>query len=92
MEALTNAIQHTRAERCTIRIAIRTDGLTVEICDDGIGMPLEYTFGIGLISMRERCAELGGTWSIYSEPGQGTRVSAWLPLPGEHLEELDAVE
>jgi signal transduction histidine kinase len=92
MEALTNAIQHAQAEQCTIRIATETGGLLVEICDDGIGLPQEYTFGIGLISMRERCAELRGTWSIYSEPGQGTRVSAWLPLPGEHLEELDAVE
>jgi signal transduction histidine kinase len=92
MEALTNAIQHARAERCTIRIAIQMGGLTVEICDDGIGLPQEFTFGIGLISMRERCAELGGTWSIHSEPGQGTQVSAWLPLPGEQLEGLDDAE
>jgi signal transduction histidine kinase len=87
MEALTNTIQHARAERCTIRIAAGTSGLTIDISDDGIGMPLEYTFGIGLISMRERCAELGGTWSIHSEIGQGTLVSAWLPLPGEYVEE-----
>lgn len=87
MEALTNTIQHARADRCQIRIAIETGGLTMEICDDGIGMPQEYVFGIGLISMRERCAELGGTWSIHSQPGQGTQISAWLPLPGDRVEE-----
>ena len=92
MEALTNAIRHARAEQCTIRIATETGGLTVEISDDGIGMPREFTFGIGLISIRERCAELGGSWSIQSQPGHGTQISAWLPLPGEHLEESDDVE
>jgi len=80
IEALTNTIQHARAGQCTIRLIPAEGGLSVEVCDDGAGMPEEYQFGVGLISMRERCSELGGSLLIDSAPGRGTRIRAWLPL------------
>jgi signal transduction histidine kinase len=54
--------------------------LAVEIEDDGRGMSGDELPGVGLQSMRERAAELGGTCTITSAPGGGTRVRATLPF------------
>jgi signal transduction histidine kinase len=84
-EALTNTARHSRARTCVV--LIRLDGdLNLEVIDDGVGLPGGETppwCGIGLRSMRERTAELGGVWAI--EPGSlgGTRVVATFPVPGD---------
>jgi signal transduction histidine kinase len=54
--------------------------LQVEIIDDGIGVPPDHHAGVGLRSMRERAAELGGTCVIEALAGGGTRVCARLPV------------
>ncbi|MBI2762280.1 MAG: sensor histidine kinase [Chloroflexi bacterium] len=54
--------------------------LEVEVTDDGRGLPARLRPGIGLASMRERAAEVGGTCVIERMPGGGTRVFARLPL------------
>jgi signal transduction histidine kinase len=80
-EALTNAARHSRAHSCVV--SVRLDGdLTVEITDDGIGIPGEVWSGVGLRSMRERTAELGGVWAIEPCAPGGTRVAATFPLHG----------
>jgi signal transduction histidine kinase len=56
------------------------DGLHLEIIDDGVGIPAGRGAGVGLISMCERAAELGGKCWIESELNGGTRVRAQLPL------------
>jgi signal transduction histidine kinase len=86
-EGLANIAHHAQAKNGTVTLALAEQGVRVEIHDDGAGMPEVYTPGIGLNSMRERTAELGGNLSIQSAPGQGTRVSAWLPLPRTKGEE-----
>lgn len=81
LEALTNVVGHARARTCTIRLSM--DGerrFQIEVCDDGVGLPAGYRAGVGLISMHERAAELGGRCEITSVPGQGTRVRAELPV------------
>jgi signal transduction histidine kinase len=79
VEAMTNAARHASAQHCEVRL--RLDGyLEVEIEDDGRGLPQPYRAGIGLTSMRERAAELGGTCVIMSTPGAGTSISARLPV------------
>jgi signal transduction histidine kinase len=60
----------------------------VEITDDGRGLPpavggQEFASGVGLASMRERAAELGGACRVEVAPGGGTRVFATFPLPDE---------
>ncbi len=81
MEALTNVVGHARAHTCKVRLAIDGErSFQVEISDDGVGLPAEYRAGVGLHSMRERAAELGGTCEIISFPGKGTRVRAILPV------------
>jgi len=54
--------------------------LCLEIVDDGIGLPKVPRAGVGLTSMRERAAELGGTCTAERGPNGGTRVEARLPL------------
>jgi signal transduction histidine kinase len=78
-EALTNTARHAHASRCTIRLAL--DGaLELQVSDDGNGLPTSYRTGIGLTSMRERAAELGGSCTIASAPDGGTRVHVRLPI------------
>ena len=79
-EALTNVVRHAQAHLCTVQLTVR-DGLDVEVTDDGVGLPGARHIGVGLTSMRERAAELGGTCSVEPAPGGGTRVRAHLPLP-----------
>jgi signal transduction histidine kinase len=81
-EALTNVVRHARAHSCAVQLAL-CDALDVEIKDDGGGLPSGVRAGVGLTSMRERTAELGGTCEINSAPGAGTRIHARLPLPQE---------
>jgi signal transduction histidine kinase len=81
VEAMTNTARHARARVCRVRIAPSDRELEVEITDDGVGLPDGCRAGVGLSSMRERAAEIGGTCEIESMPGGGTRVLARLPLP-----------
>jgi two-component system NarL family sensor kinase len=81
-EALNNVTRHAQACSCVVRLAL-LDGLQLEITDDGVGLPIEPHAGVGLLSMRERAAEVGGSCMIETAPGQGTRVLVKLPLPKE---------
>ena len=78
-EALTNVARHARARACRVRISVDED-LKLEITDDGVGLPEDRRAGVGLSSMRERAAELGGTCVVGPGPTGGTRVFARLPL------------
>jgi signal transduction histidine kinase len=78
VEALANVCRHAGAASCAIRLWI-ADGLRIEVRDDGAGLPDGYRAGVGLQSMRERAAELGGRCEVERIPG-GTLVTAWLPL------------
>ena len=84
-EALTNVSRHAKARSCTVRLACPTgQTLDVEVADDGVGLPDTPEGGVGLSSMRERAAELGGECEIGrpSRATNGTRVFARLPLTG----------
>ncbi len=78
-EALTNVVRHAKAKACRVRLSVGR-GLKLEITDDGVGLPEERHAGVGLPSMRERVAELGGTFAAERLPGGGTRVLSLLPL------------
>ena len=78
-EALTNTARHSGASVCVI--TVRQDGdLVVEIADDGRGVAANAKPGVGLDSMRERCAELGGSCTVGPAEPHGTRVVARIPL------------
>lgn len=81
-EALTNVVRHSRAKTCVVRLVVNED-VAMEILDDGVGIAAERSAGVGLSSMRERAAELGGSCVVESTPESGARVLVRLPLAKE---------
>ncbi|HZG68650.1 MAG TPA: ATP-binding protein, partial [Herpetosiphonaceae bacterium] len=79
-EALTNVVRHAEARICRVRLFRSDTTLCLEICDDGHGLPAGHRAGVGLHSMRERAAELGGSCTIETRPEGGTLVAGYLPL------------
>lgn len=82
VEALVNAARHSQADRATVQVDLCDGSLRVQVSDPGIGLPARPRRGVGLQSMRERAAELGGECTAGQGPGGGTMVQAVLPLPG----------
>ena len=80
-EALTNVVRHVAARHCDLQLTLdEPEGLlSLSIQDDGSGLPPLRGVGVGLVSMRERAEELGGTWTIEPVESGGTRVLARLP-------------
>lgn len=77
-EALTNVVRHAQASRA--RVTLRRNGadLVVRVDDDGRGLPEQVRPGIGLDSIHQRAAELGG--SVHVAGAGGTVVEATIPL------------
>ncbi len=78
-EALTNVARHAHAQHCVLTLEVDND-VCLEVRDDGQGPPADYRAGVGLTSMHERAAELGGTCAIAPVEAGGTRVFIRLPL------------
>ncbi|GAA4593578.1 hypothetical protein GCM10023194_58180 [Planotetraspora phitsanulokensis] len=90
VEAITNAVRHSGATRCTAVITLSDGGVEVTVRDDGRGLDPDRAAGVGLRSMRERAAEVGGVWSIRSPAEGGTLVRAFLPTSlGGHDDPAD---
>jgi signal transduction histidine kinase len=80
-EALTNAANHAGANVIEIALAFAQDRLTLQVLDDGRGIPATdpgSRMGLGLIGMRERAKLLGAALSLETAPGQGTRITVVL--------------
>lgn len=82
-EALTNVAHHAAAHHCVVRLSLDMERLQIEVLDDGVGLPPQPAVGVGLLSMRERATQLGGTCEIKTRCGGGTCISATLPLTKE---------
>ncbi len=79
-EAMTNAVRHANARSCRVRIRPEADHLCVTVEDDGRGLPQGLQMGVGLRSMQERVAELGGRLTLENKKEGGAIVRAWLPM------------
>lgn len=82
-EAVANALRHAEASSALVRAWTTSDALHLEISDDGRGFGADATAGVGLQSLHDRAAEVGGRLAVDSAPGRGTQVSAVLPIPSE---------
>jgi signal transduction histidine kinase len=79
-EAMENVARHAGAQHCVVTLQLGEDALSLEISDDGRGMPHDATPGVGLRSMRERAAELGGELTFAPALNGGAVVRARLPV------------
>lgn len=94
-EALTNVGRHARATKVGIRIKQVSDGVRMEVSDDGRSFSVERMLAsrksgsLGLLGMRERVEMMEGRFTILSTPGTGTTVRAELPwnFPSSSLPE-----
>jgi PAS domain S-box-containing protein len=82
-EALNNAVQHARAGRIEIKLAWNEGVVHLSVRDDGVGFDPErrHPGHLGLRSMQERAAQVGGVLTIQSAPQQGTLVQVRIPVP-----------
>ncbi len=80
VEAMTNAVRHSGGQQCLVAIVNAEREVIVTVQDDGSGLDPVPSMGVGLRSMSERAAELGGSCSVRSAPEGGTLVEARLPL------------
>jgi signal transduction histidine kinase len=80
-ESLHNVIKHSGGSEVTLRLVFENNTLDITVQDDGRGFdPGAQAAGNGLSNMRQRMAELGGDFSIKSEPGKGTIARLRLPI------------
>jgi signal transduction histidine kinase len=98
-ESLTNVAKHAEASQVVVRLIRDADGIELSVADDGKGPPPlgpsrgpnDGPGGIGITSMRERAALMGGTFEAGRGPRGGLHVVVWVPLarpaaePGSEL-------
>jgi signal transduction histidine kinase len=78
-EGLANAAKHANASRIDVSLGEKGGSLLLAIRDDGIG-GADAARGSGLVGLTDRVEALGGSISVESPPGDGTRITAELPL------------
>jgi signal transduction histidine kinase len=89
-EALTNILKHSGATRAHVAVTCRGNAFEIVVADNGKGFDLAQSesntpgssagFGNGLTNMRRRLTEIGGSFRIESQPGQGTTIRFGLLL------------
>jgi two-component system NarL family sensor kinase len=89
-EALTNVAKHAKAHRAWVTLQISQGQVRLQVGDDGTGFatthpadPIGDHLGLnhfGLASMRQQLEMAGGSWHVHSRPGQGTTITATLPM------------
>ncbi len=84
-EGLQNVQKHAEASDVLVRLLGTAGGIGVCIQDNGKGFVYKpgdaHSSGLGLISMKERVRLLKGSFRLRTQPGKGTEIHAWIPLP-----------
>ena len=81
-ESLANVLKHADATRTTISLTYDDGRLQLGVADDGRGFDPDTVSDGGLLGLRDRIRALGGTVTVASAPGSGTRITASLPVSG----------
>jgi signal transduction histidine kinase len=81
-EALNNALKHAAATEVRVQLELAENRLLVTVADNGRGFdPVSVKRGNGLEHLARRMEEAGGTCTVESQPGGGTRVRLDVPRP-----------
>ena len=81
-EALRNVGKHSHASHVNVDLTHESGTVKLRVTDDGVGFDTNHpqnALGLGLVSMGERLRSVGGEFSIWSQPGSGTRVEGTVP-------------
>ena len=93
-EAVTNMLRHAHANNLLVRLQRLPEGLSLMVLDDGLGFSPALNPGQegqrGMAGMSERIVQLGGSLSVSSQPGEGTRIEALFPWAPRALERASA--
>ena len=84
-EAIVNVVRHARASKIEVELRYKSDVLFLSVIDDGCGFDQTLLVGdalmhLGIISMRERAANVGGELKITTQPAAGTQVDVIIPI------------
>ena len=82
-EAVNNVLRHAQAQQVSVTLVRKADHVELRVADDGQGFDAQLPLSgrhVGLWSMRERVEQLGGQFEVRSVPGQGTTLTAVVPL------------
>ncbi len=82
-ESLRNAVIHGRATEVSVALSLGPNGMELRVKDNGAGFLVDgprTKRALGVVSMQERIRLVNGTLTISSQPGQGTQISASVPL------------
>lgn len=85
-EALANAAKHAHARHVSVAVWTTPERALLEVSDDGRGFDMsqvQQTLGHGLSNIQTRAANAGGEVEITSEPGSGTTLLVWVPIPND---------
>jgi PAS domain S-box-containing protein len=90
-ECLTNIAKHAQATQVSVAVKRKGEGVSFRLEDNGKGFNVPQILasdsrkrGLGLAAMEERVRMLGGSLEMWSEPGVGSRISFFVPIPGEN--------
>lgn len=81
-EAIANALKHAAASRIEVRLTQAGGRLQAVVSDDGKGFDPAAAGRGGLGPLADRMSALGGGLDLAGGPGEGTRLRAWVPMPG----------
>jgi signal transduction histidine kinase len=84
-EALANVAKYSKAKRADVHVEQRDGKLRLSVKDDGVG-GADANAGSGLSGLADRVAALDGSLTVESPPGEGTLVSAELPVTDSRSE------
>ncbi len=89
-EALCNASKHAQPSRVFVELEYLQQQVRLEVHDDGKGFRADVITtgrqGFGLCGMRARATEVGGSVTVNSKPGLGTRILALMPIPSAEVQ------
>ena len=93
-EVVNNALKYSGGTEVRVRVQIEAQVLVIEIADDGRGFELAAGEAkcSGLVHIRQRMEEIGGTSACQTAPGEGVRFTFRVPLGGQMFQDVNAAD